>query len=62
MVRVPSSIVFVCLPASHYCATKFFVITNIIITSNNQRLESAGDNDRRSERFCSNAVLCVSFT
>ena len=28
---------------------------------NNQRLRSAGDNDRRSKRFCSNAVLCVSF-
>ena len=34
----------------------------IIITSNNQRLGSAGDNDRRSKRFCSNAVLCVKFT
>ena len=34
----------------------------IIITSNNQRLGSAGDNDLRSKRFCSNAVLCVSFT
>ena len=33
-----------------------------IITSNNQRLGSAGDNDRRTKRFCSNAVLCVSFT
>ena len=31
-------------------------------TSNNQRLRSAGDNDRRSKRFCSSAVLCVSFT
>ena len=31
-------------------------------TSNNQRLRSAGDNDRRSKRFCSIAVLCVSFT
>ena len=38
-----------------------FVIV-IIITSNNQRLRSAGDNDRRSKCFCSNAVLCVSFT
>ena len=26
-------------------------------TSNNQRLRSAGDNDRRSKRFCSSAVL-----
>ena len=31
-------------------------------TSNNQRLRSAGDNDRRSKRFRSSAVLCVSFT
>ena len=31
-------------------------------TSNNQRLRSAGDNDRRSKRFCSSAVLCVNFT
>ena len=32
------------------------------VTSDNQRLGSAGDNDRRSKRFCSSAVLCVSFT
>ena len=32
------------------------------INSNNQRLGSARDNDRMSKRFCSNAVLCVSFT
>ena len=31
------------------------------ITSNNQRLQSASDNDRRSKRFCSITVLCVSF-
>ena len=31
-------------------------------TSNNQRLRSARYNDRRSKRFCSNAVLCVSFS
>ena len=30
-------------------------------TSNNQRLWSAGNNDRRLKRFCSNAVLCISF-
>ena len=29
--------------------------------SNNQRLESAGDNDRRSKHFCSIAMLFVSF-
>ena len=28
-------------------------------TSNNQRLRSAADNDGRTKRFCSNAVLCV---
>ena len=33
-----------------------------ISTSNNQRLQSAGESNRRSKRFCSNAVLCVSFT
>ena len=42
----------------HHSLAKAF----LIITSNNQRLGSAGDNDRRSKRFCSNAVLCVSFT
>ena len=31
-------------------------------TSNNQRLRSAGDNDRRSKGFCSIAALCVCFT
>ena len=30
-------------------------------TRNNQRLRSVGDNDRRSKRFCSSSVLCVSF-
>ena len=29
--------------------------------SNNQRIGSVGDNDRRFKRFCSNTVLCVSF-
>ena len=28
-----------------------------INSSNNQRLQSAGDNDQRSKRFCSKAVL-----
>ena len=31
-------------------------------TSNNQRLGSAGDNDRKNKRFCSIAMLCVCFT
>ena len=31
-------------------------------TTKNQRLQSAGDNDRRLKRFCSNAVLRVDFT
>ena len=32
-----------------------------IKTRNNQRLQSAGDNDRRSQCLCSNAVMWVSF-
>ena len=36
--------------------------TLFIRTNNNQRSRNAGSNDRRSKRFCSNAVLCVSFT
>ena len=35
--------------------------TLFIRTSNNQRLRNAGNNDRRSKCFCSNAVLCVNF-
>ena len=35
--------------------------TLFIRTGNNQRLRNAGNNDRKSKRFCSNAVLCVSF-
>ena len=34
--------------------------SHYLVNSNNQR--SAGDNDRRSKHFCSNAVLCVGFT
>ena len=30
-------------------------------TSHNQRLQSAGDNDRRSKHFCSCTVFCTSF-
>ena len=37
------------------------VLVFINTTSNNQKLRSAGDNDRRSKRFCSMAVLCLSF-
>jgi len=33
----------------------------IHLTSNNQRLGSAGDNDRSSNGFCSSAVFCVRF-
>ena len=32
-----------------------------LVIINNQRLRSAGDNDWRSKRFCSIAVLCVKF-
>ena len=39
------------------------VIQCLLLATNNQRLRSTstGDNDRKSKRFCSNAVLCVSF-
>ena len=35
--------------------------TVFIRTDNNQRLRDAGNNDRKSKRLSSNAVLCVSF-
>ena len=44
-----------------FCLFQFLLETLNYLTSNNQRLRSAGDNDRRS-KLCSNAVLCVSFT
>ena len=31
-------------------------------SSNNLKLLSAGDDDQRSKRFCSSAVLFISFT
>ena len=34
----------------------------IKLKGRNLLLRSAGHNDRRSKRFCSNAVLCVCFT
>ena len=34
----------------------------MFMTSNNQRLGSAGDSDWRSKHFYCNAVFCVSFT
>ena len=37
-------------------------VYKIMMYSGNQRLQSVGNNDRRSKRFCSNAVLCISFT
>lgn len=32
-------------------------VSQLIITSKNQRLQSAGDKDRMSKRFCSKAVI-----
>ena len=36
------------------------IMTKTTTTNNNnsRRLRSAGDNDRKSKRFCSNAVMC----
>ena len=44
------------------CLCCYSAIDTVYDYSNNQRLWSADDNDRRSKRFCSIAVLCVSFT
>ena len=38
-----------------------FSVSKHHYTRSNQRLGGAGDNDRRSKRFCSNAVLCAKF-
>ena len=40
----------------------FYRLLLSISTSNKQRLRSAGDSDRKSKRFCVNAILCVCFT
>ena len=37
-------------------------INKLVITKALQKLGSAGESDRRSKHFCSNAVLCLSFT
>ena len=47
---------------SGYVWTGPLRVPGYLYTSNNQRLQSAGDNDRRSKRFSSSVVLCVSFT
>ena len=41
----------------YYISTASITLINVK-TSNNQRLGSTGNNDSRSKRFCSNAVLC----
>ena len=38
-------------------SVRFFIINIFLITSNNRRLRSAGDNDRRSKRFRSRCAL-----
>ena len=45
--------------ASQFCNSSSHLFKNT--TSNNQMLGRRGDNDQRSKRFCSNAVLCVFF-
>ena len=37
-------------------------VYKVMMYSGNQRLQSVGNNDRRAKRFCSNAMLCISFT
>ena len=43
-----------------FCLSRFFSIYNYFPTSNNQRLQSVGDNDQGSKHFFS-SVLCASF-
>ena len=46
-----------------FCINLLYDILKLnIITSNNQRLQSADDSNRRSKHFCSMAVLYISFT
>ena len=47
---------------SGYVWTGPLRVPGYLYTSNNQRLQSAGDNDRRSKRSSFNVVLCASFT
>ena len=50
---------FVNSSASQFCNSSSNLFKNT--TGNNQMLGRRRDNDRRSKRFCSNTVLCVSF-
>ena len=56
----PLSICIKCILLYNQLVIRWKVTKGVI--SNNQRLRSAGDNDRRSKRFCPSAVLSVSFT
>ena len=51
---------FVNSSASQFCNSSSHLFKNT--TGNDQMLGRQRDNDRRSKRFCSNTVLCVSFT
>ena len=46
----------------NFALLRFVCLRIHVYTSNNQRLQSAGDDDRRPKHFCSNAVLCASLT
>ena len=45
---------------TRFCLSRFFSIYNYFPTSNNQRLQSVGDNDQGSKHFFS-SVLCTRF-
>ena len=45
---------------TRFCLSRFFSIYNYFPTSNNQRLQSVGDNDQGSKLFFS-SVLCTRF-
>ena len=42
-------------------SVQYMYVYKIMMYSGNQRLQSVGNNDWRAKRFCSNAVLCISF-
>ena len=51
----------VCFLCCLKCISKW-IRGYVVTTRNNQRLRRVGSNDRGAKRFCSSAVLCVSFT
>ena len=45
----------------HWCRKYCHNYMYLSVSDPNRRFQSSGDKDQKSERFCSNAVLCPSF-